>query len=85
MDLPPLGGAKHLLQVAVMDPLSLTASIVAVTTVAVQVTKVLSSLHKDWDSLPGRVHALNNEIQDFTVVLNQVRFSCRRKTSVTLG
>lgn len=65
-----------------MDPLSLTASVVAVTTVAVQVGKVLANLHEDWESLPGRVHALNNEIQDFTAVLQQVSMAiCERKLS----
>ncbi|OAA52958.1 ankyrin repeat containing protein [Cordyceps fumosorosea ARSEF 2679] len=62
-----------------MDPLSLTASIVAVTTVAVQVGKLLTGLHEDWEALPGRVHALNNEIQDFTVVLNQVNIAAQER------
>ncbi|KAJ6788207.1 hypothetical protein PWT90_02172 [Aphanocladium album] len=67
-----------------MDPLSLTASIIAVTTVAVEVGKVLASLHEDWESLPGRVHALNNEIQDFRVVLNQVSIAVQERKLTSL-
>jgi hypothetical protein len=62
-----------------MDPLSLTASIVAVTTVAVQVGKMLAKIHDDWDSLPGRIHALNNEVQDFNIVLHQVTIAVEER------
>ncbi|KAL9080470.1 MAG: hypothetical protein Q9157_000784 [Trypethelium eluteriae] len=55
-----------------MDPLSLTASIIAVATLAGQTCQgfiKLRGLHK---SVPGRVHALHNEVVDLKVVLHQL-------------
>lgn len=62
-----------------MDPLSITAGIVALTTIVAQVSNVLAELRDDWDSLPGRIHALNNEIQDFNVVLHQVAIAVEER------
>lgn len=62
-----------------MDPLSITAGIIALTTVASQVSNVLAEIRGEWDSLPGRVHALNNEIQDFNVVLYQVTIAVEER------
>lgn len=55
-----------------MDPLSITTGVITLATLAKQVTNVLAGIRQDWDSLPGRIHALNNEIQDFSVVLHQI-------------
>ena len=55
-----------------MDPLSFTASLVAVTTLSVQLTKCFSKLRDVCRTLPGRLHALNNEIADLTAVLHDV-------------
>jgi hypothetical protein len=55
-----------------MDPLSITASIIAVVTAAKHVSSTLAEIRRDWKTLPGRLHALHNEIQDLSVVLHQV-------------
>ena len=55
-----------------MDPLSLTASVIAVATVAAKIGSVFAELRKHCIELPGRLHALNNEVADIEVVLYQV-------------
>jgi hypothetical protein len=55
-----------------MDPLSLTASVVAVATVAAQIAGALAELRRLCKQLPGRLHALSNEVSDIEVVLFQV-------------
>ncbi|OHE91175.1 B-cell lymphoma 3-encoded protein [Colletotrichum orchidophilum] len=60
-----------------MDPLSISAGIIAITTVAAQVANLLVGIREEWDSLPGRMHALSNEIQDFNVVLQQVAIAVK--------
>ena len=55
-----------------MDPLSLTASVIAVATAAAQIGSVFAELRKHCIELPGRLHALNNEVADIEVVLYQV-------------
>ena len=55
-----------------MDPLSITASVVAVATFATNVCLAFSELRAEWTALPGRLHALNNEVADIKVVLYQV-------------
>ncbi|KAL0764735.1 hypothetical protein CaCOL14_012541 [Colletotrichum acutatum] len=62
-----------------MDPLSIPAGIIAITTVAAQVANLLAGIREDWDSLPGRMHALSNEIQDFNVVLQQVAIAVKER------
>ncbi|KAK1492431.1 ankyrin repeat domain-containing protein [Colletotrichum abscissum] len=62
-----------------MDPLSISAGIIAITTVAAQVANLLAGIREDWDSLPGRMHALSNEIQDFNVVLQQVAIAVKER------
>jgi len=54
------------------DPLSLTASVVAVATVAAQIAGALAELRRLCKQLPGRLHALSNEVSDIEVVLFQV-------------
>ena len=55
-----------------MDPLSITASVVAVATLAAQIAGALAELRALCKQLPGRVHALSNEVSDIEVVLLQV-------------
>ncbi|KAK0701881.1 ankyrin repeat-containing protein-like protein [Lasiosphaeria miniovina] len=62
-----------------MDPLSIATGVVAVATVAAQVCNILAEIRRDWDSLPGRIHALNNEMQDFNAVLHQIAIVAEEK------
>ncbi|KAF2462807.1 uncharacterized protein BDR25DRAFT_247686 [Lindgomyces ingoldianus] len=55
-----------------MDPLSITASVIAVATLAAKLCATFSSLREVCNVLPGRLHALNNEIVDFEAVCRQV-------------
>lgn len=55
-----------------MDPLSISAGIIAVATVAAQVGLAFAELRALCVELPGRLHALNNEVADIEVVLYQV-------------
>ncbi|KAL6720093.1 hypothetical protein ACLMJK_002014 [Lecanora helva] len=55
-----------------MDPLSIAASVIAIATVAGQVGKAFAELRKDCSELPGRLHALSNEVADIEFVLHQV-------------
>lgn len=55
-----------------MDPLSLTASVVAVATVAAQTCSAFARLRSLCKTLPGRLHALHNEVTDIEVVCYQV-------------
>ncbi|KAF7939982.1 uncharacterized protein EAE98_000109 [Botrytis deweyae] len=55
-----------------MDPLSVTASVIAVAALAGQIGSALSELRALCKQLPGRLHALSNEISDIEVVLYQV-------------
>ena len=55
-----------------MDPLSISAGIIAVATVAAQVGSAFAELRAICVELPGRLHALNNEFADIEVVLYQV-------------
>lgn len=55
-----------------MDPLSFTASVIAVATLTAQVKQAFVKLRDVCQNLPGRLHALNNEVSDLTAVLNDV-------------
>jgi hypothetical protein len=55
-----------------MDPLSITASAVTVATLAASTCRAFADLRALCKSLPGRLHALNNEVADIEVVLIQV-------------
>ena len=62
-----------------MDPLSLAASVIAVATVAAQTGKALSKLRGLQRAIPGRLHALNNEVVDIEAVLHQVAVVIRER------
>ena len=65
-----------------MDPLSLTASIVAVATVAGQTCQGFQKLRDLHKSVPGRVHALHNEVVDLEVVLYQLAAAVREREAL---
>lgn len=60
------------------DPLSLAASIIAVATVAANVTTTLSKLRGLYN-FPGRLHVIHNEVADLEVVLHQVSALVERR------
>lgn len=64
-----------------MDPLSLTASVAAVATIATQICTIIADIRHDCAALPGRIHALNNEVEDLRVVLFQVSSIIRERES----
>ncbi|KAI0973588.1 hypothetical protein F4678DRAFT_459068 [Xylaria arbuscula] len=55
-----------------MDPLSLAASIIPVVSLAKEVTAAISGLRTACKTLPGRLHAVHNEVADFELVLFQL-------------
>lgn len=55
-----------------MDPLSAAASVIAVATFAAQICSALADLRLLCQHLPGRLHAVNNEVADLELVLFQV-------------
>ena len=55
-----------------MDPLSMTASLIAVATLAASTGRAFRELRALCKSLPGRLHALSNEVADIELVLYQV-------------
>lgn len=64
-----------------MDPLSITTAIIAVATLAKEITSTFTELRSFGEKLPGRLHALNNEIVDLeTVVAEFASHSEKRAT-----
>lgn len=55
-----------------MDPLSISASVIAIATLAAQNCSALSDLRSICQNLPGRLHAVNNEVADLNFVLLQI-------------
>lgn len=55
-----------------MDPLSIAAGAIAVATLAAQTCSAFADLRSLCRSLPGRLHALNNEVADLELVLYQL-------------
>ncbi|KAI0098059.1 ankyrin repeat-containing domain protein [Nemania sp. FL0031] len=55
-----------------MDPLPLTASIIAIATLAKEVITAISGLCSACKALPGRLHATHNEVVDLEHVLFQL-------------
>ena len=55
-----------------MDPLSITAAIIGIGAVASSTSKAFKDLRQLCNTLPGRLHALSNEVADIELVLYQV-------------
>lgn len=55
-----------------MDPLSFTASIIAIVAAAASTGRAFEELRQLCKTLPGRLHALSNEVSDIELVLHQV-------------
>ena len=55
-----------------MDPLSVTAGIIAVAGLAAKSGLAFHNLRTACKSLSGRLHALSNEVVDIELVLRQV-------------
>lgn len=55
-----------------MDPVSLTTSAVGLVAFATRVCTAISSLRSLCKTLPGRIHAVSNEVADFELVLLQL-------------
>ena len=62
-----------------MDPLSLTASVIAVATLAAQTCNAFAQLRGLHKAIPGRLHALNNEAVDIELVLYQIAAVVRER------
>lgn len=63
-----------------MDPLSITAGIVSVGTVAASTARAFKELRELCKTLPGRLHALSNEVSDIELVLYQVASVVEKRT-----
>lgn len=55
-----------------MDPLSITAAIVGIGAIATSTGKAFKDLRRFCKSLPGRLHALSNEVADLELILHEV-------------
>lgn len=55
-----------------MDPLSITSGIITIASLAGVVGRAFSELRTECKTLPGRLHALSNEVADIELVLYQV-------------
>lgn len=67
-----------------MDPLSVIASCIAIATLAAKTCEAFDRLRNNTKALPGRIHALNNEVADLELVLRGVAtvFSERQQASL---
>ena len=70
-----------------MDPLSFTASIIAVVTLGTQCVKAFNDLRNVSKVLPGRLHAVSNEVTDINLVLEDVAalLAERGQSGIPLG
>jgi len=64
-----------------MDPLSIAASAITVAALAASTCRAFSDLRSLCKSLPGRLHALNNEVVDIEAVLIQVATVFKERVS----
>ncbi|KAI9750457.1 MAG: hypothetical protein M4579_006462, partial [Chaenotheca gracillima] len=63
-----------------MDPISVVASAIAVATLAGQICTAFANLRSLCRSLPGRLHALNNEVADLEIVLLELASLVEKRT-----
>lgn len=64
-----------------MDPLSFAASIIAVAGLAAKTAQIFDDLRVSCKPLPGRLHALSNEVSDLELVLRQVALVVEERTN----
>lgn len=65
-----------------MDPLSIAASAVTVAALAASACRTFSELRSFCRSLPDRLHALNKEVADTEIVLDQLATVFSKRTSL---
>lgn len=65
-----------------MDPISLTASVVGIVAFASKISSSISELRSLCKSLPGRIHAVGNEVADLELVLLQVNGLIEERASL---
>ncbi|KAL9010795.1 MAG: hypothetical protein Q9173_004301 [Seirophora scorigena] len=64
-----------------MDPLSIAASVIAVAGLAASTSRAFQELRSLCKTLPGRLHALSNEVADFELVLHQVAIAFEERST----
>ncbi|KAL9101172.1 MAG: hypothetical protein Q9163_003550 [Psora crenata] len=65
-----------------MDPLSIIASVIAVAGVAAKTGSAFTDLRRLCKTLPGRLHALSNEVNDLELVLYQVAAVIKKRVGL---
>jgi len=55
-----------------MDPLSVTAGVLAIITATEQTRRALDRVRSALKAMPGRLSALNNQVADLEVLLHQI-------------
>ena len=65
-----------------MDPLSITASVIAVASLAATVCHSFASLRETCKTLPGRLHALIYEASDFRVVCRRLEHLSKHRADL---
>ena len=68
-----------------MDPLSIIASSIAIATLAAKTCDAFSTLRGIAKTLPGRMHALNNEVADLELVLHEVATAFKERQDLLVG
>jgi len=63
-----------------MDPLSITASVITIVAAAASTGRAFEELRQLCKTLPGRLHALSNEVSDIELVLHQVASVVEKRT-----
>lgn len=63
-----------------MDPLSISASIIGIVAAAASTGRAFEELRRLCKTLPGRLHALSNEVSDIELVLHQVASVVKKRT-----
>jgi len=64
-----------------MNPLSITASVITVASLAASTGRAFSDLRALCKTLPGRLHALSNEVTDIELILYQVASVLEKRAS----
>lgn len=65
-----------------MDPLSLAASVITVASLAASTCSAISRLRSLAKGLPGRLHAVGNEVADLELVLTEVATLLKERTNL---